>query len=485
MKTIRESVIDAAQAIKAFRKKNQEVYEDKDKRIVDEVTLNKLLNPLYTAKELLVYAIEITNDEYVYKEIDDIKSAIITIDHIIRKVKTDNIKNDDVYHDIDLIVSGLSFNLSYVGYMPTKTLYYESGDCNEYLELKKDMLRLLSKKSKRRLNVLFMPLDQSDKLSEEYFNIEKEAPEYKINKFAVYSDNEFNIQREIYDKVAVGKIESITSTNSAFDVIDLRFSLSAFYGSDPLFTEGITFGEKCLNKALLYVRDNGYIFININAAYISKNVMETLTSNGEIMAIFCTKKSLDYEKNTEYMILYKRKRFFRDITGRVFRKFRDEYNTNRCRLVDINASINIEELINESEIKDFNSSHAAEIRIFRGGQPDIHRLMGVLEKSNAFSSKEDIFTVEPKPLLPLTKGQVGQILVSGNLDGVIDEGNGYKHAIKGLVKKETITVSTEYQGVNDIPQYAGTSYLLMKQKKYTSNAVSLMILTSEGKCKEL
>ena len=44
---------------------------------------------------------------------------------------------------------------------------------------------------------------------------------------------------------------------------------------------------------------------------------------------------------------------------------------------------------------------------------------------------------DKKPLLPPSPGQLGLILVSGKIDGVVDEGNGYQHLIKGSCKKHS------------------------------------------------
>lgn len=46
-----------------------------------------------------------------------------------------------------------------------------------------------------------------------------------------------------------------------------------------------------------------------------------------------------------------------------------------------------------------------------------------------------ISSKKQRPLLPFTIGQIGLILTSGFLDGIIDEENGFKHVVKGQVKK--------------------------------------------------
>ena len=83
------------------------------------------------------------------------------------------------------------------------------------------------------------------------------------------------------------------------------------------------------------------------------------------------------------------------------------------------------------------------VTLFSGPDEDRMIIEVVLQESTLTISevKEKKRTIEP--LLPLKKGQIGQIIASGRLNGIIDEGNGYKHVISGRVKKESRTFHTE------------------------------------------
>ena len=48
----------------------------------------------------------------------------------------------------------------------------------------------------------------------------------------------------------------------------------------------------------------------------------------------------------------------------------------------------------------------------------------------------DDLNQEKHPLLPFNVGQIGLVLTSGFLDGVVDEGNGFYHAVKGRVVRK-------------------------------------------------
>jgi hypothetical protein len=59
---------------------------------------------------------------------------------------------------------------------------------------------------------------------------------------------------------------------------------------------------------------------------------------------------------------------------------------------------------------------------------------------STFWNDQKIQTAEENaknPLLPFNTGQLGLVLTSGCLDGIIDEGNGYSHIVKGRVVKKT------------------------------------------------
>jgi hypothetical protein len=85
---------------------------------------------------------------------------------------------------------------------------------------------------------------------------------------------------------------------------------------------------------------------------------------------------------------------------------------------------------------------ATQVLTFRGSKLDETEFAAMYEKSNATETflkeqRVDKLSDNAKsPLLPFNVGQLGLILTSGCLDGVIDEGNGICHAVKGRVIKK-------------------------------------------------
>ena len=68
------------------------------------------------------------------------------------------------------------------------------------------------------------------------------------------------------------------------------------------------------------------------------------------------------------------------------------------------------------------------------------------------------------PLLPFSPGQLGLVLVSGKIDGVVDEGDGAYHVIKGSTRttlKRVEKYDEHYQPVTEIISSASTSVAML------------------------
>jgi hypothetical protein len=86
------------------------------------------------------------------------------------------------------------------------------------------------------------------------------------------------------------------------------------------------------------------------------------------------------------------------------------------------------------------------------------------------NQKHDSLSNDKQPLLPFTSGQLGLVLVSGQLNGVITEENGCGHLLKGIsIKSSRVLPNTETNSSATI----------------TSNAVSIKIIRPDGRFIEL
>ena len=115
--------------------------------------------------------------------------------------------------------------------------------------------------------------------------------------------------------------------------------------------------------------------------------------------------------------------------------------------------------------------------LFRGSVLDESELEHLIANSGLMSSFWKQHEIEEKdtsmrPLLPFNMGQIGLVLTSGCLDGVVEEYEGQYHAIKGMVTKvRDFNNSREDNDETSI--------------ETISNKVQINLLTPDGKFIEL
>lgn len=119
-----------------------------------------------------------------------------------------------------------------------------------------------------------------------------------------------------------------------------------------------------------------------------------------------------------------------------------------------------------------------EVSLFQGQYITEQEISELKEKStqipDALSEISMIKQEQANPLLPFTKEQLGIILTSGVLNGVIDEGDRKKHLIKGVVIKEPVCTEEKNETNNEVVQ-----------KIVYRNQIKLKILQPNGNFVEL
>ena len=114
---------------------------------------------------------------------------------------------------------------------------------------------------------------------------------------------------------------------------------------------------------------------------------------------------------------------------------------------------------------------------FRGSALDEEELLNLIANSglmNSFWEKSiNIEKQSTRPLLPFNMGQIGLVLTSGCLDGVVEEYEGQYHAIKGMVTKIRHNATTD-EGNNEEVNV-----------ETISNKVQINIVTPDGDFIEL
>ena len=225
-----------------------------------------------------------------------------------------------------------------------------------------------------------------------------------------------------FERLVVGELKGSMVTNDVFDVLLLAPPVS-------LEKKGKNVIEKIerdyLHKTINYLRPDGLMIYSIPLTHMYKEVCQYLAKNLKDIQIrldgihvyICGYRNTDKNREADKDVLI------------------------ALRTLQLNRSNDCYSL--ENPLNSFTLPlPATQVLTFRGSKLDETEFATMYEKSNATETflkeqRVDKLSDNAKsPLLPFNVGQLGLILTSGCLDGVIDEGNGICHAVKGRVIKK-------------------------------------------------
>lgn len=234
------------------------------------------------------------------------------------------------------------------------------------------------------------------------------------------------------EKIVKGRFLDTKISNDAFDIVIAKCSILFSLEENTTLRGGVQKKERTfLTNITKYIRTGGAILIAIPAFRMYKDMCDYISKNYENVSIFKSSGSLWDNKNIVY--IYGQKSSNKEKDDEIYKKLR------KCFNPDLIPSMNPESL-------DFKFKLPHEIKpinLFRGNSIDLDELYDIVEKSNC----EDLFFEEQKvkkiedeviePLLPFNIGQIGLVLTSGCLDGVVSEGDGHYHLVKGRVSRKS------------------------------------------------
>ena len=225
-----------------------------------------------------------------------------------------------------------------------------------------------------------------------------------------------------FERLVVGELKGSMVTNDVFDVLFLVPPVS-------LEKKGKNVIEKIerdyLHKTINYLRPDGLMIYSIPLTHMYKEVCQYLAKNLKDIQIrldgihvyICGYRNTDKNREADKDVLI------------------------ALRTLQLNRSNDCYSL--DNPLNSFTLPlPATQVLTFRGSKLDETEFAAMYEKSNATETflkeqRVDKLSDNAKsPLLPFNVGQLGLILTSGCLDGVIDEGNGICHAVKGRVIKK-------------------------------------------------
>ena len=302
-----------------------------------------------------------------------------------------------------------------------------------------------------------------------------------VDTYIVDTENLVFHRNERFTRSIVGELKGSTISNNVFDVVVLNPPVSYEKEEKKMMMQKDE--REYLMKATSYVRPGGYIVYSIPAFKMHREIASYIARTFEAIEIINDEDkpnpNLSERENWDNcygscITIVGRKRIeaLREVDKDIYLILR---NLNRIR--DKLDSI---ETFNETVKSLPLPSTELTVAKFRGAELDDEEMNYMFQTSPAakeFWNKQKVEKLsdhKKHPLLPLSVGQLGIVTTSGCVNGVIDEGNGYYHALKGRIVRH-VDSSSEVDSQSGIVNVVET----------TSSRVELSMLLPNGDYKVL
>jgi hypothetical protein len=314
-----------------------------------------------------------------------------------------------------------------LGYMSSYKLngdnFYEDWACSSYL-LSDNVINEITSMIKR--SSPFNVIDVSCRLGQTLSSIQKKLP--MANLYGVSALQSVNIPKEErakFKRLIVGGIGEANISTDSFDMAIVIPEIS-FYDESEKSKMAVNLEKKYLDRGLGSLRHNGLLVLAIPIACISKSIATSIAKIlGNVRIIIENSKP-----DVAIIVGIKRPPLARSLDQKLFKRLRNLILHPELANMDKEFSYQL-------------PIGTVEISRFRSAKLDDNEIELLFEESgimNEFWKKQKVDKLSDRsahPLLPFNVGQLGLVLTSGCLDGVIDEGNGCSHAVKGRVIKVT------------------------------------------------
>lgn len=274
-------------------------------------------------------------------------------------------------------------------------------------------------------------------------------------------NGETSAAKDFATRVAKGRLYGSNIKNDTFDVLIAKCSIAPNLEGNLSPRGTMDKAEKkyiqYINK---YLRKDGIVLFVIPYFRMYKDLCEHISKYYKNIKVF--KK--ESENN-----LY------------IFAQKDDSKTINEDEFIMLRRSLDFRKVkeIHGTEMLDYKlPSRHIPIDIFKGSSLDMDELHDIVSKTKILDTLfeeqkvEKIGESNTRPLLPFNIGQLGLVLTSGCLDGIIDEGDGHYHVVKGRVSKVHEIVSTTDKKKQTISETI-------------SNRVEINIITPNGEFKKL
>ena len=301
---------------------------------------------------------------------------------------------------------------------------FRKNFCNNMDTLFNEWLEILKRsRANRSLNLL----DVNTEVGENILRIKEENDNNRIYAISHLEGTQGKLStenRKKFERFLVGGLHKVVVTNDAFDIVYCCPSVEI---DTDTYEKNVVFSERrMLNKAYIYLRKNGILVYTLPLSRLTKHVSLYLSRGLSDIQILKNEFTDKYGIVTIVGIKPSAKE--RIFDEKIYARLRNLYWT--------------EDYDNEIMVRTLPSD-IRRIEKFRGTVMDDVELQEAFIESNAMKTfwkeqeVEKLSETKKKPLLPFTIGQLGLVLTSGCLDGVVQEEDGCAHCVKGRVVKVT------------------------------------------------
>lgn len=427
---------------------------EKSEVIKMKTRLNTELSLMLKMTEEMIHIIHY-QDEISTETLFDLKK---NIDNGL--LLTSNIENhNDTIAIIDSLISYQSFGLNNIDvYQAKTTIRILSGNSfNDIEELNPmDCDRIMNSINMNRdFNIFSSRARQGKTLT-----MMKARSNSKATIYALEEKNDlFNSCKANCDRVIKGVLTGSRISNDVFDMMVLTPKISW----EVSYTQTGGLSEKS-EKAMFrhhikHLRKNGIFVYTIPYFRLTKDLAFIISKTLENVQVIRTAN-----KELQQIIIMGTKNQIRDPREDVYEML--------CNLEYNNIG---QEITNKYNLA---SGGILLPELFRGSVLDESELQSLISNSGlmgSFWSKTAINKdkTSTRPLLPFNMGQIGLVLTSGCLDGVVEEYEGQYHAIKGMVTKVRTNAQSDEGNNEEI------------NIETISNKVQINIITPDGEFIEL
>lgn len=234
----------------------------------------------------------------------------------------------------------------------------------------------------------------------------------------------FNDAKQRIDRMIKGSLKGSIISHDFFDMIFLvpKISILTELKNDGHLTD--TNENILLKNSMQYLKNNGLFIYTIPFYRLTPEMLLFMSKWLRNIEIFRYEDDLD---TTRFVTIMGIKDFNPS--------YADVFST-LCLLTYESLSTSI------NTIYEVETVENTELKLFRGSVLDESELDEIINNDGLYSEFFNSIEIkdnlkDSKPLLPFNIGQIGLILSSGCLDGVVDEVDGVKHVIKGMTIKQT------------------------------------------------